>query len=238
MTSFSVAPLSNLFARGINRFVSVVEKKRSASIRSFSCLLLAFVCLSQVAWGQVTVTVTGESNTTPALNASYSSLASAITALNSVTAFSGPVVLTCATGTETAPAGGYAINFTGATSSTNNVIITTAGTVTITAPNPQTSGSLTDAIFKIIGSDWVTISGFTMLENASNTTTTPSNNMTEWGVALLNATASNGAQNCTIQNNIITTNKQLICCNCLSITNYQITSDCNITCKQTITSNV
>jgi hypothetical protein len=113
MTSFSVAPLSNLFARGINRFVSVVEKKRSASIRSFSCLLLAFACLSQVAWGQIPVTVTGGTNTTPNLAGTYTSFANFVTALNGVTAVSGPVVATLDAGaSETAPVKGFNISTT------------------------------------------------------------------------------------------------------------------------------
>jgi hypothetical protein len=134
-----------------------------------SSLVVSFLLTLSYVQAQVAVTVTGNTNTTPNLAASYSTLASAVTALSSVTAFSGPVTLTCAAGSETAPAGGYVINFSGTTSSTNTVTITTSGTVTITAPNPQSSGSLNDAIFKIIGSDWVTISGFTMQENASNT---------------------------------------------------------------------
>ena len=155
----------------------------------------------------VAVTVTNPANTTPALAASYTSLANAVTALNGVTAFSGPVTLTCASGPETAPAGGYVINFTGATSAANNVVIAGSST-TITAPTPQASGVLVDAIFKIIGSDFVTIQGFTMLENAANTTTAAAtNNMTEFGVALFYATTTNGAQNNSIQNNTITLNR-------------------------------
>ena len=81
-------------------------------------------------------------------------------------------------------------------------------TTTITAPTPQAVGLLTDAIFKIIGSDFVTIQNFTMLENASNTTTAAgTNNMTEFGVALFYLTTTNGAQNITIQNNTITLNR-------------------------------
>ncbi len=159
-------------------------------------------------YAQVAVTVTNPTNTTPNLSASYASLASAVTALSGITAISGPVTLTAAAGSETAPAGGYVINFTAATSATNYVVITGTATTTITAPNPQTSGNLNDAIFKIIGSDFVTIQNFTMQENASNTTTTAaSNNMTEWGVAVLYASTTNGCQNVTIQNNTISLNR-------------------------------
>ncbi len=60
----------------------------------------------------------------------------------------------------------------------------------------------------MIGADWITITGFTMQENPANTNTTPaSNNMTEWGVALLHVSTTDGAQNNTIQNNTITLNR-------------------------------
>ncbi len=169
------------------------------------CLLIAFLAALQGSISaQVSVTVTNPTNTTPNLAASYTSLAGAITALNGITSISGPVTLTAAAGSETAPAGGYVINFTAATTATNNVTIIGTTTTTITAPTPQTSGNLNDAIFKIIGSDYVTIRNFTMQENGGNTTTTAAtNNMTEWGVALLYASTTNGAQNCTIRNNTI-----------------------------------
>src|SRR5207302_237732 len=63
-------------------------------------------------------------------------------------------------------------------------------------------------IFKLIGADWITITGFNMQENVANTTTAAAtNNMTEWGVALLYVTATDGAQNNTIQNNTIALNR-------------------------------
>ena len=67
---------------------------------------------------------------------------------------------------------------------------------------------LNDAIFKLIGADWITITGFEMLENAANTmTAAATNTMTEWGVALLYVTATDGCQNVTIQNNLIDLNR-------------------------------
>lgn len=60
--------------------------------------------------------------------------------------------------------------------------MTAAGPVTITAPTTQTVGSLTDAIFKLMGADYVTLDGLKMRENAANLTiVAASNNMTEWG---------------------------------------------------------
>ncbi len=172
-------------------------------------LLPCFFCLGMMlsAAGQVTVTVTNPANTTPNLAAIYTSLANAVTAVNAVTAMSGPVILTCATGSETAPAGGYNIGSV-PTSATNTITITTAGTVTLTAFTPQSSGSINDAVLKLTGSDYFTISGFTIKENVSNTTTSGgTNNMTEFGIALLRNSTTDGAQHNTIQNNIISLNK-------------------------------
>lgn len=140
----------------------------------------------------------------------FATVALAVADANAAVPAGGRTYLVCAGLVETAPAGGYAITATGA-SVANPVVFMKDGVganPTITAPTPQTSGSLNDAIFKIIGADYITIDGFTMLENASNTTTTAgTNNMTEWGVALLYASTTNGAQNITLLNNTITLNR-------------------------------
>ncbi len=168
-------------------------------------LFTAAVALFGTANAQVTVT--NPANTTPGLAASYPTLAAAITDLNAQTNIAGPVVLTV-TGSETAPAGGYAITAVPlGTSATNNIVINGGG-FTITASPAHTVASYTDAIFKLVGADWVTLQNFTMVENAGNTNTAgATNTMTEWGVALLYAATNNGAQNCTIQNNTITLNR-------------------------------
>ena len=129
--------------------------------------LLAFVGVS---FGQVTVT--NPANTTPVLAATYGSLAAAITALNTITAISGPVIITLdPVNPQTAPAGGYAIQFTAVTTLANNITIAGSNN-TITAFTPQAAGNLNDAIFKLIGVDFITIQNFTMQENAANVTTT------------------------------------------------------------------
>ena len=139
------------------------------------------------------------------LAVTYTSLSGAITALNAATITS-PVVITL-TGNETAPAGGYNITATG--TSTNTITIAGSSS-TITAPS-QTAGSLTDAIFKIVGGDYITIQGFTMQERSltpvAADVTAATNTMTEFGVALFYASTINGAQYCTVQNNTITLNR-------------------------------
>ena len=174
--------------------------------KNFSALVLVMLLFSGGAWGQVTVT--NPNNTTPAMSATYTTLALAIADVNNRTAISGPVTITLSAA-QTAPAGGYSITNTAVTGGSNtNRFIFDGGGNTITAPTPQTSGNLNDAIFKIIGADFITIQNFTLQENATNTiTTAASNNMTEFGVALFYATTTNGAQNNIIQNNTITLNR-------------------------------
>lgn len=141
--------------------------------------------------------------------ACYPTLASFVTAINGGTV-SGPVSVLIASGfTETAPTGGYNLTATG--TSTNTITFQKNGTganPVFTAFTPQSSGALNDAVFKIVGSDYITLDGLTFQENASNTTTTAaSNNMTEWGVALLRTSVTDGSQNNTIKNCTITLNK-------------------------------
>ena len=155
------------------------------------------------------VTVTNPANTTPGLSATYADLATAITDLNTQTDITGPVVITLdAANPQTSPAGGYVINASLPGASATNTVTISGSNNIITAPTNHTVGAINDAFFKIIGSDYIILQNFDMQENAANTTTTAaSNNMTEFGVALFYATTTNGAQNCTIQNNSITLNK-------------------------------
>ncbi len=174
----------------------------TALCRSLRLLLPFLFVIPIIAKGQV-VTTNGGSG----LAATYSSLADAITALNAAT-ITAPVTITL-NQDQTAPLGGYVVTAQG--SLANQLTIQGAGaspTVTVTAFSPQASGITHDAIFEIQGGDWITIRNFKMRENPANTTTTAaSNNMTEWGVALLYATTTNGAQNNTIQNNEISLNR-------------------------------
>jgi len=153
--------------------------------------ILLPICI--VAFGQVAT------NSGSGLAATYTSLANAITALNGAT-ITDPVVITL-TGDETAPIGGYSISASG---TITNTITIQGSSSTITAFTPQTAGSVVDAIFKIVGGDYITIQNFNMQENGGNTITTKATNtMTEFGVALFYATTTNGAQNNIINNNSI-----------------------------------
>jgi len=143
----------------------------------------------------------------------YASLALAITALNTQGVGVGGVTINLLAGNpQTSPNGGFVIGGSGSplltsTSVSKQVILQGNGN-TITAPTTLSAGALNDAIFKIIGADWITVDGFVMTENAANATTTAaSNNMIEWGVGLLYVTTTNGAQNNTIKNNTIDLNR-------------------------------
>ena len=165
----------------------------------FLSIMLLFALFAS-ALGNAQVTTNSGSGLAP----TYTSLANAVAALNAAT-ISSPVVITL-TGNETAPSGGYRITAQG---DATNTIIIQGVTSTVTASASHTNGALNDAVFKLVGADYVTIRNFTMQENAANTSVSPaaSNKMTEWGVALLYLTTTNGAQNNTIQGNTISLNK-------------------------------
>ncbi|MBK6934614.1 MAG: hypothetical protein IPH17_06020 [Bacteroidales bacterium] len=133
----------------------------------------------------------------------YPTLSAAIDSLNHQGVGDGGVTIMVAPGNpQTAPAGGYAITASGDPS--KPIMIQGNGN-TVTAFSPQASGAINDAIFKIIGADWITISGFMMMENpANNVMAATTNNMTEFGVALFYATPDDGPQNCSIIGNTIT----------------------------------
>lgn len=174
----------------------------------FTRLLMGVLCVLGTLGAEAQVTVTNPGNTTPGLSATYLSLAAAINDLNLQTAISGPVTITLDPGNpQTAPAGGYSITAILAGASATNTLTFVGSGNTITAGLQAAGGSL-DAIFKIVGGDYITIQNFTMQENPGNTVTATgaTNTMTEFGVALFYNSLTNGAQNNTIQNNTISLN--------------------------------
>lgn len=154
------------------------------------------------------VTVTNYANTTPALSDGYASLADVINDLQLITSIAGPVTITLnPSNPQTAPQGGYVISF-GATTTASTVITIKGNNNVITAFPHQATGSVNDAIFKIVGADYINIRDFNIQENGNNfINDAATNDMTEWGIALLKATASNGAQYNTIENNTISLNR-------------------------------
>jgi hypothetical protein len=145
----------------------------------------------------------------------YATMAAAITALNAAGTATATTNVYVNTGyAETAPAGGYVIGGTTGTvangTATNQIFINGNG-ATFTAATGLTSGAYNDAVFKIIGSDYITLDNLKIRENASNTASTPATNlMTEWGIALIYASTTNAPQNITIKNNDIQLNKTYV----------------------------
>jgi hypothetical protein len=188
--------MGNFYNSERSGFISFFSK----IVQTKAILMLLFVLFSGVsAIGQVTVTA----STGTTLSASYTTLASAISAINDGTTHTGTVLCEVIAGhTEVAPVGGFTITATGSAGNTITFVKSGAGAnPEFTASPALTAGSLTDAIFKIVGGDFISIGGFTMLENTANTTiAAATNNMTEFGVALFYATATDGCQNVTIRN--------------------------------------
>ncbi|HEX2788360.1 MAG TPA: T9SS type A sorting domain-containing protein [Ignavibacteria bacterium] len=166
-------------------------------------LILVFsIFVSVNAFGQIAVTVTGATNTTPNLLPAYPSLALALTDLNNVNAMTGPVVLTLtAGGSETAPPTGFVIgsaSLNPVLSATNTVtIVKSGGTVTINAGigTATPTSAAPDGMIAIVGANYITIDGLTLTDgNVANPATM------EFGIGLFKLSLSDGAQNNTIQN--------------------------------------
>ncbi|OQY76206.1 MAG: hypothetical protein B6D44_00050, partial [Ignavibacteriales bacterium UTCHB2] len=136
----------------------------------------------------------------------YATIDAAITDLNTQGVGAGGVTFNIAAGyTETAPAGGYLLGsatLNASTSASNPLVFQKSGTGAnplITAFTPGTSTTV-DGIWKIQGTDYVTIDGIDLQENSSNATATE---LMEWGYALVklnNAAPFDGCQYVTIKN--------------------------------------
>jgi len=174
--------------------------KHSYTLKTW--LFILSMCLSMMSFLSADAQITGIKN----IPGDYPTLAAAVTDLNTQGVGAGGVTLNLLAGNpQTAPAGGYSITAGG--SLANPVLLEGNGN-TITASGSLVAGDLTDAIIEIVGGDFITIQNFTLQENAANTVTTAgSNTMTEWGVALLYATTTNGAQNNTVRNCTIDLNR-------------------------------
>jgi hypothetical protein len=142
---------------------------------------------------------------TKAIPGDYATVAAAITALNAGGVGAGGVTFNVAAGyTETfaSPAAGL-ITATG--TAANPIVFQKAGS----GANPVLTAGVgtsttVDAIIGLAGSDYVTFDGLSVAENAANTTPTT---QAEFGFALFRASATDGAQNNTIRNCVVTLSK-------------------------------
>ncbi len=149
-----------------------------------SILSLIFVCLFCLN-SSAQVSTNGGSG----LSLSYSTLSEAISALNAAT-ITAPVIITLQ-GNETAPSGGYVITAQGTMA---NPITINGNQKALFGSSANVAGSFTDAVLRLVGADYVIIQNFIIMENPAALNETPSTNtVTEWGIALLGASTSNGA---------------------------------------------
>jgi hypothetical protein len=158
----------------------------------------ALAAVSILLPGMLSAQLTGTKN----IPGDYATLEAAIIDLNTQGVGAGGVTLNVLPGNlQTAPVGGYQITASG---SLADPIVIQGNSNQAVAFTPQAAGSLSDAVFKIIGGDFIAITGFNIQENPGNTVTAAAtNNMTEWGIALLYASPTNGAQNNLIASNLI-----------------------------------
>jgi trimeric autotransporter adhesin len=136
----------------------------------------------------------------------YATIQAAIIDLNTVGVGAGGATFNIAAGyTETATAALVLTVATNTTSVSRPLVFQKSGTGANPLITAFTGTSTTlDGLFILNGVDYVTLNGIDLQENAANTT--PTTQM-EFGYALLKTTATNGCQNNTIKNCVVTLNK-------------------------------
>ena len=178
----------------MKKFYETLLKKTASFIVMLISLVLFSTCiLTQNANAQMAITVTNPTNSTPNLSASYASLSTAITALNAITAMSGPVTLTCS-GSETAPATGFVLGsatLNPVLNAASGNLITIIGPATINAgvgTNATPNVANPDGMFKLVGVDRVTIDGITFTDGNSASATVAM----EFGIAMFKLSVTDG----------------------------------------------
>jgi hypothetical protein len=164
--------------------------------------LLAICSLIVFSVGSIKAQLSGSYN----VPGTYTSIAAIISDLNTQ-GISGPVTVNIAAGyTETAPLGGFTLTATGTLA--NPIIFQKSGVGSNPLVTAATGGTsvpnsvIQDGIWSFIGSDYITIDGIDLLDpNTTNPATM------EYGYALFKASATNGCQNNTIKNCVITLNR-------------------------------
>lgn len=137
----------------------------------------------------------------------YTSIAAAISDLNTL-GVSGPVTINIAAGyTETAPAGGFILNAIANVSAINQVTFQKSGVGANPVVSAYTgtaipSSAMQDGVWIFSGSDYVTVDGIDITDaNTTNPATM------EFGYGFFRAGVSDGCQNNTIKNCVITLNR-------------------------------
>jgi hypothetical protein len=137
----------------------------------------------------------------------FTSIGAAINALNTF-GVSGPVTINVLAGnTETATSGGYTLTNVAGSSSVNTITFQKSGSganplITAFTGTATPSNVTQDGIWRFIGCDFVTINGIDLFD--PNTTVPAS---MEFGYGFFKSSATDGCQNNTIQNCVITLNR-------------------------------
>ena len=164
-----------------------------------SLLLLVVILVTNKSYAQLT----GTKN----IPGDYATIAAFVTDINTVGVGAGGVIINIAAGTtETAPVGGYIFTATGTIANPITIQKSGAGAnplITAYAGGTGTPGSaVQDAVFKFVGSDYITIDGIDLVDpNGANPATM------EDGFVFYKASATDGCQFNTIRNCTITLNR-------------------------------
>ncbi len=137
----------------------------------------------------------------------YTSIGSAINDLN-IFGVTGAVTINVAAGhTETAPVGGYTLNSIVGASSTNQITFMKSGVganplITAYVGTATPSSAQQDGVWRFVGSDYITIDGINITDpNTTNPATM------EFGYGFFKIGVTDGCQNNTIKNCVITLNR-------------------------------
>ena len=173
---------------------------------NFNCLLKQSIVL--IALILSASTVKAQLIGTKTIPTDYASIAAFVTDLNTQGVGAGGVTLNVPAGyTETATA---VISLTATGTVSNPIVIQKSGAGANPIITSYTGGVATpssviqDGVFALVGSDYVTIDGIDLAENAANTTN-PST--MEYGYGLFKASATDGCQNNIIKNCFVTLSK-------------------------------
>jgi len=161
------------------------------------CTRIAAVALLTLVGGTQTYAQLSGTVTVP--STTYPDLGSVVTALNTQGVGAGGVTVNVTSGNaQTAPTGGYVLGSTllNASVSATNPVVINGNSNTV---NAYTGTGYTDAFFKIAGTDYVTLNGFSFAESSANTNATT---QMEWGVALLKLNNTLPYDGC--QHNVVT----------------------------------
>lgn len=165
-------------------------------------LAIAFIGIIQVK-AQISTSVTMSGS--PIAGSPFTTFAAAITAVNGLT-ITGPVVVNATAGSTETLSGTLLLTATG--TSANTITIQRSGA----GANPQlisytgtsTSTATPDGMFILRGSDYVTIDGIDLFDNAANTNATT---QMEVGYGMFKNSGTDGCNNNTIKNCTVTLRK-------------------------------